>query len=393
MDKEEIVNNILSSKAKNILLELPTGIGKTKIALQLMKLKCKPADKILVVVPRLVLIDNWKKEITKWRCKKYLPAIQFVTYVSFPKLTDTYDLVIFDECHHLSERCRQHLADKLVTIKESILLSATVNRDIKEDLLHCFIGIKTFKVTAKQAIQAEILPDPKVILIPLFLNRINRDCTIVRNPKKSNTITCNYEDRFKHIRNKTNRIEIKCTQAQYYSDISQLIEYYKKRSTNKLFKNLWLSECGKRLKWLSEIKTEVIKVILSSLEDQRTLTFCNSISQTEELGKYCINSKNKESDQNLQNFNKGKINHITACDMLNEGVNLTNCRIGIYAALNSSERIIKQKLGRLLRHPNPVLIIPYYKNTRDEEIVFKMCEDYNKDLITTVHTLDISQYI
>ena len=68
-------------------------------------------------------------------------------------------------------------------------------------------------------------------------------------------------------------------------------------------------------------------------------------------------------------------------------VNLTNCRVGIYAALNSSERMIIQKLGRLLRHKEPVVIIPYYKHTRDEEIVKKMCENYNPELVTTVNDL------
>lgn len=33
-----------------------------------------------------------------------------------------------------------------------------------------------------------------------------------------------------------------------------------------------------------------------------------------------------------------------------------------------------QKIGRLLRHKNPYLIVPYFRNTRDEEIVTKMFE-------------------
>lgn len=69
-------------------------------------------------------------------------------------------------------------------------------------------------------------------------------------------------------------------------------------------------------------------------------------------------------------------------------VNLTNCRIGVYATLNSSERMITQKLGRILRHPKPIIIIPYYKHTRDEEIVQKMCENYNPDLIKTITNLN-----
>ena len=46
--------------------------------------------------------------------------------------------------------------------------------------------------------------------------------------------------------------------------------------------------------------------------------------------------------------------------------------------------MIKQRLGRLLRHKDPIIIIPYFINTRDEEIVNKMCADYNAELVSTI---------
>ena len=75
--------------------------------------------------------------------------------------------------------------------------------------------------------------------------------------------------------------------------------------------------------------------------------------------------------------------------MLNEGMNLMNCQIGIYANLNSSETIVKQRMGRLLRHKNPVLIIPYYKDTREEELIREMMLDYNPNLVKVIN--DISE--
>lgn len=65
-------------------------------------------------------------------------------------------------------------------------------------------------------------------------------------------------------------------------------------------------------------------------------------------------------------------------------MNLVNCQVGIYANLNSSETIIKQRMGRLLRHPNPIIIVPYFNNTREVELVQKMLEDYNLDLVKTI---------
>lgn len=68
-------------------------------------------------------------------------------------------------------------------------------------------------------------------------------------------------------------------------------------------------------------------------------------------------------------------------------VNLTNCRIGIFCNLNSSEIVVKQRVGRILRHKSPVIVIPFYKGTREEELVTKMLEDYNPKLIHTVKNI------
>ena len=38
---------------------------------------------------------------------------------------------------------------------------------------------------------------------------------------------------------------------------------------------------------------------------------------------------------------------------------------------------------RILRHKNPIIILPYFKGTREEEIKDIMLEDYNPELITT----------
>ena len=75
--------------------------------------------------------------------------------------------------------------------------------------------------------------------------------------------------------------------------------------------------------------------------------------------------------------------------MLDEGINLNDCQVGIFAYINSSERMQIQKIGRILRHKNPVIILPYFVNTREEEIVEKMLQQYDKSLIETQSNFDI----
>lgn len=384
--REDYSNEILALPNKNILLQLPTGFGKSKMALEIMGLRCKAGSRILVVVPKNVLKDNWKEEFKKWGYEDYLAHTTFVTYVSFPKVANEYDVVIFDEVHHLTERCQDAL-DTFI-IHNAIMLSATVGRDLRYNLALYFPDLYIYKVRTREAIDEDILPDPRVYLIPMELDKEKVNCEIVKNKSKGNPIVVPYAQRWSYKGVENRKIIIKCTQQQYYDDISNLIAYYKNKMFSEIFKNRYLHTSGDRLKWLSNQKTAYVHSLLDYLRSERTLTFCNSIEQTEELGKYCINSKNKASEDILAKFNAGKIDHITACAMLDEGVNLTNCRIGVYANLNSSVRMIKQRLGRLLRHKDPIIIIPYFKNTRDEEIVNKMCADYNPELVSTISNIN-----
>lgn len=386
-NREAVKAAILNIPNNNILIELPTGHGKTAIALEILKTKLQKGN-ILVVVPRLVLKKNFMLEVKKWWKDCPLTFI-LTTYRSLHKYTGNWDAVIYDEVHHLTPKCREIVPN--INSQYSILLSATVNRNLREILYKIFPNLGYYKRTVREAIDQEVLPDPKVYLLPLELDNSTYSETIIKNPSFYKSIETDWSHRWKYIgKVKDTKIIIRCTKRQFIIDLDNQIDWWKKRyiSTKKeQFKNIWLKLCSDRLKILSNWKTNKCLDILKHLKNYRTLTFCNSIDQTEVLGKYCINSKNKLYQEVLNSFNEEKIKHITACNMLDEGINLTNCRIGIYAALNSSERLIKQKLGRLLRHKDPIIIIPYYERTREEELVKTMLLDYNPNLVVTIKDL------
>ena len=382
--REEINEEIRTSTSKNILAELPTGYGKTKVALDWINSQ-RHKKKILIVVPRLVLIEEWKKEFSKWGYENLIENTIFSTYKSFYKHAGKWDIIVFDEAHHLSERCLEVLPS--FDYKKSILLSATVKKDKLQQFYNKFEYLERIEVTPRQAIDEEVLPDPIVYLIPLNLDYFHRDCVIVKNPKAKKEITINYGQRFQYIRRKDIKINIRCTQRECYDDMTYIINKLKKKIYREDIKTIYLHKCGERLKWLANQKTEFVANLLSHRGNTRSLTFCSNIEQTELLGKYCINSKNKDAVEHLEMFNKGKINHITACNMLDEGVNLVKCQMGIFANINSSERMQRQRLGRILRHKRPIIVVPYYRNTREEEIVQKMKRDYNPELITVINDL------
>jgi superfamily II DNA or RNA helicase len=329
-----------------------------------MARNCK---KILIVIPKLVLEENWIEEFNKWDYSA--EDVVFSTYNSLDKHADVeWDLIIVDEAHHLTERCCTIM--ELMKYHNAILLSATIKREIYYRLKDTFYNLYRYVIKIREAIDDEILPDPKAILIPLTLD--NTHCREEYKKGKSTLLL---------------------TERGYYNKLSATIDNLKRAAMgNKFMEKRWLNQAGMRLKWLSNKKTNIVLEILRVLKDYRTLTFCNSIAQTEILGKNAIHSKKKDNTAILQQFNTGKIKHITGVGILDEGVNLRNCQIGIYANLNSSLRIVQQRLGRTLRHKNPIIIIPYYVGTRDEEIVHKMLEDYNPKLVKTIHNIEDIKY-
>jgi superfamily II DNA or RNA helicase len=374
MTREDITKLALSKidKAKYLILELATGVGKSRIAINLINHICERVFKndgtcadILIVVAKTVHKKTWEDEINKWGGIKS-DHITIECYESLKKYKNAhFDVVILDELQHLSDN-RLDILDTINIYEACIGLSATIKKEMGDFFIRNY-NAQIIKCGLREAIENDILPEPTIYLLPIELDTKKAVFKIKKFGK-----------------------EIITTQRGYYNDLSSLVEWYKNKylnTRNLRIKNLWLSTAGKRLKWLSEQKESIVLNILKSLKDYRTLTFCSSIEQSERLGKYNITSKNKESIKNLELFNNSKIKHITAVNILNECANLYNCRIGIFCNLNSSEIIVKQRNGRLLRHKSPIIIIPYYKNTREEELITKMLEEYNKDSVKIINNI------
>lgn len=388
MKRDEALEHVLQIPHPYVLLQYPTGYGKSRLAIERVKKDVTGIGRtLLIVVYRDVHKKTWKVELEKWWSdyKKHI-RVEFTTYAGMHNKVGTYDYVIFDECHHLTERCLNLLKDYFFF--HATFLSATVS-DRLVQALKARYRLHVEKIGLRVAIEEKVLPDPTVYLIPLTLKHGTPTESIWKNPKaKGPVIECSWATRWNYIRQKANKVRIYCTQFQYVQDLNSQIDYWKRRASatgSQIARQKHLRLCGERLKYLSDIKTEFVKELLKYLEDYRVLTFCNSIEHTKQLGEHYINSKNKNYQKVLDDFNEGAIKHITACDMLNEGMNLVDCRVGIYANLNSSDTLIKQKTGRLLRHSQPVIIIPYYKGTREQEIVEEMLKNYNPELVKIIN--------
>lgn len=297
---------------------------------------------------------------------------------------------ITGNCHHLSAAKRE-LA-KNYHSNYNILLSATIGRDLLWELKSLFPNLYVYKIGIKTAIEEDILPEPTIVRIPLRLSMFNLPQQWIINPKATKVCPRKYplnKNTYWYLKkcDKHTQYIMEGTTTEYMNLQNSLIEFYKSRQGNIRMRNIWLQMCGARLHWLAMLKNNVVLRILKLLDDEKTLTFCSNIEQAELLSPNAIHSGNDKAMELKNAFNEGKIKHISSINILSEGANLTECKYGIWARYNASEIAIFQKQGRILRHKKPIMILPYFMNTREEELVNKMCEGNGT---TKIITLDIN---
>ena len=394
MTRQEVYNNCLQSLSTHtsLLLQLPTGYGKSKLSIDIINYLCDTVYKnkettMLLLVAKRVHKQTWKEEFSKWGGIK-VSNIIIECYESMHKHTQkSFDFLLMDEVHHVGSELR--LASlKHITFSYMLGLSATIPFNLRQyfrfkynaDVIQCSIS---------EAIEDAILPEPQILLLPLSLDNTRLSETIEVNAKAPGPIIQGeYKDRWKYKKSKQHAI-LKCTQRQKLIEMDDLISWEKSlymRNHNEALKQSWLFHAGKRLEFLSDCKIAWVKLILQRLKDSRTITFCKTIAQTELLGSNCIHSKNKEAENLYNDFNAKKIDHITAVNILNENANLVDCKYAIFTNLSSSDRIMLQRTGRALRHSSPVIIIPYFKGTREHEIVSDLITEFDKEYIKTINS-------
>ena len=401
MTREEIYQQCVEKIAKTncLLMELSTGVGKTKISLDLTNYligsqwyKDKEVINILILVAKRVHKQTWQAEIDKWGGIHHPTAKINICMECYESLKnhcrERWDIVLSDECHHIGSSIR---LDYLKTMRFGyfIGLSATIPLKLKQlfkfryhaDVVSCDIV---------EAINDDILPEPQILLFPLLLDNRNPTEEWEINAKLGGKpVYGSIRDLWRLKKQKVHAI-ISMTQKQKLIEYDKLIDWSKNqfmRTHNEAIKQTWLFHAGKRLEFLANCKLGIVGDILLKLAKERTITFCKTIEQAETVGEYCIHSQNAKADEIYEKFNKKKINHITAVNILNENANLVDCKYAIFTNLSSSETIQVQRIGRSLRHKSPVIIIPYYQGTREEELAKKMTEGFNKDYIKTIHSI------
>lgn len=397
MTREELYNQGLESAKQNTRLAFlwSTGVGKSKMAIGIANYLSENNSelKVLLVVAETAHKDNWKEEFKKWKLNKKI-NITIECYASLKNYQNTqWDLIIFDEAHHLGSDLRLEML-RTISAQNIILLSATLQDQLLYALQNIFGQFKVSRVTLQDAIQWGILPEPKIYLYALTLDNTRYTETIIEEWGKKNKeipIHCTYSQRWEYIKNRKKypniKLIISCTQQQKYDYLTTQFNHYKTLYLNTRqinFRNKWMQAGSVRKRFLGECKTVYAEHLINEFrkKNKRFICFCSSIKQAELLGSLnAIHSKKSDSLNTINDFNEKKINSLFAIGMLQEGQNLVDIQAGIIVQLDGQERAFIQKSGRVYRAEDPIQCIFYYKNTRDEEYLNKAIENIDASFI------------
>ena len=168
-NKEEVEERVMRefNTCKQLCLQLPTGIGKSLLAIKMLEktnldITNKDSGKqILLLVSERAHMENWKEEFHKWGYDELYKKCLIVTYASLHKLSGSFSAVIADEVHHL---CTENRLSLIVNISFPVFIgvSATVGRDRFRMLQSLYPKMKMLSMSLQKAIDENILPDPQI---------------------------------------------------------------------------------------------------------------------------------------------------------------------------------------------------------------------------------------
>ncbi len=380
---------------KRVILKWATGMGKSKVAIDLLShlSENKPKTEVLLLVAERSHISNWEDEFRKWNLDKSKFDISIKCYASLHKLVGMkFDAVVMDEAHHA---CTPKRLEILETMQAEYvyLLSATFSHEKLEALEDIFGRFTVNTVSLKTAISNNFLPEPKVIIMRLTLDDSKPNMTI-KYGEGDNLPTVDWNDRYQYIRKKQPCL-IRCTERQKYVYYTNEMEYWKERyqrSHNAFQHNKWVSLGSIRKRFLGELKTPYVNMLLEKLKDRkRFICFCASVSQAEDLGsKNAISSRRRDNQKVIDKFNAKKSSSLYAVGMATEGLNLTDIEAGVIVQLDGKERLFIQKFGRSLRAEDPVTYILYYANTQDEKYLEKALNNIDEKYIKRINVTPLN---
>ena len=308
-----------SQDSTSALIVLPTASGKSQIIIEdIASYKETHRDaRILVVAPRIAIAEQWRKDFDAIKLSVDCGTYHMLYRAYREKESSYYDYICIDEAHHAVAPLIEHSL-MFLTPKLLVGLTATPDRpDLKK--LEVLFGSYNTPLSLEQAIEKKIISE-----IRAFRVETNLDLSEVR----FNGREYHNSDLEKSIRVPSRDRIIASVIATYFRD-----------------------------------------------KNMKGVVFCINIKHAQEMAKILnewgikatsVSSKDKNSQQLLDDFHQNKFQFITSCNMLNEGWNEKDISVLVMARPTMSKVLYMQQLGRGLRRTT----------TKDEVYVVDVVDQY-----------------
>jgi len=325
-------------------LELPTGSGKTVVALKAIEALSTPT---LVVVPTIDLLDQWERELAtefdvdigrlgggEQRVEPLTVSTYDSAYLRADELGDRFGFVVFDEVHHLGGEGYRDIG-RLLAAPARLGLTATFERpDGAHEVVEELVGPVVHRLSAE-----ELAGDH---LAAFDIKRIEVSLTPEERER--------YEE---HQGTFTDYLASSGIQMRSGSDYREIV----KRSGNdpRAREALLAKQRAREVMMNAERKVEALAGILDRHRDDRVIVFTAFTDLVYRLSERFLvpaithETGAKERRRILERFREGTYSRIVAANVLDEGVDVPDANVAVVLSGSGSEREFTQRLGRVLR--------------------------------------------
>ena len=326
------------------VLELPTGSGKTVVAIGAMALLSTPT---LVVVPTVDLLHQWRTELEtefavpvgqlgggEQRLEPLTVATYDSAYLRADDLGDRFGLLVFDEVHHLGGQGYRDIA-RLLAAPARLGLTATFERpDGAHQVVADLVGPVVYTLDVD-----DLAGDH---LAEYELRRVEVELT----PEEREAYEAAQGTFVDYL--KTSGLSLSSG-----SDYRDLVK--RSGSDPRAREALLAKQQAREIMMNSDAKVDALERILDRHRGERTIVFTAHTDLVYRLSERfllpAITGETGASERRsiLDRFREGTYTRIVAANVLDEGVDVPDAAVGVILSGSGSEREFTQRLGRLLR--------------------------------------------
>ena len=326
------------------VLELPTGSGKTVIAMAAIEHAATPT---LVVVPTIDLLEQWIAELEReydgpvGRLGGGTQQVEALTvstydsaYLRADELGDQFGLVVFDEVHHLGGEGYRDIA-RLLAAPARLGVTATFERpDGAHETVETLLGPLVYRIGAEELAGEHLAPyDIKQI-----------EVTLTDEERKI------YERHQETFTDYLARSNITLTSG---SDYQELV---KRSGTDPRAREALLAkQRAREVMMNASRKIDQLAEILDRHREDRTILFTAStdlvyrISERFLIPAITHETGTEERREILRRFREGEYSRVVTANVLDEGVDVPDANVAVVLSGSGSQREFTQRLGRILR--------------------------------------------